>query len=168
MKLFFLSKRNSAGYTIVELFFYISLFTVLSVVVINAMITMSQSFRETSVQGEFIEAGNIMEKISREIRGAISVSSISNTDLVLNTKDSSGVSKTVEFLVSGNNLQFLDNGSLVGNLNTGNIIVSGTSFTGITTAQGYAIKVSFAVSSVNDSRNRTVTFNDTIVLRGSY
>jgi hypothetical protein len=158
----------SAGYSVLELLFYISIFAVLSIVVINSLITMTRSFRESAVFGELVQSGNIVEKISREIRSSLSISTITTNDLKLNTKNTAGNSKTVEFLLSGNNIQYLENNVLTGNLNTPTIAVTALSFTQITTTLGVAVKISLTVKSTNDPQARTYDFYDTVVLRGAY
>jgi len=165
-----ISKRKigNGGYAILELLFYIVFFALLTLVVINAMITMTRSFRETSLQREFAQGGVLMERISRGIRQAYSINSISATDLKLNIKDSLGVTKTEEFLLSGSNVRFLENNVLTGNLNTGSIIVTDLAFTQITTIMGKAIKVSLTFRSSNDASNRLINFYNTVVLRGDY
>ncbi|MEX2028996.1 MAG: hypothetical protein WD963_00750 [Candidatus Paceibacterota bacterium] len=162
------SKPLSGGYAVLELLFYIALFSILSLVVINAMITMARSFRETSLQAEFVQSGNIMERISREIRQAYDINSITTSSLKLNIKDNLGAEKTVEFLLSGSNVQILENDVLVGNLNSPNTTVTGLTFTQITTAEGKAVKIFFSVQSSNDTLGRTHNFYNTVVLRGSY
>ncbi|HBA45878.1 hypothetical protein A2W67_00595 [Candidatus Nomurabacteria bacterium RIFCSPLOWO2_02_40_28] len=161
-------KNYKKGYAILELLFYIAFFAILSLVVINAMIVMTRSFRETSIQGELIQSGVIMERISREVRQAYNISSISATDLNLDSTDNGGANKTVEFLLSGTDIQLLENGVLTGNLNTLNITVTALTFTQITTTKGKAVKIAFTVRSSNDKLNRTQDFYDTIVLRGIY
>ena len=161
------SSQNERGYAVLELLFYISLFAVLTLVVINAMIVMAKSFRETSIQKELVQSGVIMERISREIRASYGISSISANDLILN-KDDAGANKTVEFLLSGSDVQFLEDAVLTGNLNAPNIEVTGLSFTQITTAKSKAVKIILTVQSNNDVLNRTRDFYDTVVLRGSY
>lgn len=156
------------GYAVLELVFYISLFVILSVLVINSMVVMTQSFKETTVQAELSQSGTILERISREIRGAYGIASVSASDLVLNTKDSAGANKTVQFVLSGTDVRLLENTIFTGNLNTPTIAVTGLSFTQITTAQGSAVKISFTVQSTNDKQNRTETFYNTVVLRGGY
>ncbi len=162
------SKALSGGYTLVELLFYIAFFTTFSLLVINAMITMTRSFRETTIYGELAQNGVIMERISREIRQAYDISSISANDLKINTKDDAGANKTVEFLLSGSNVQLIENSVFTGNLNSPNIVVTGLTFTQITTVKGKAVKVALLVRSTNDSLARVVDFYDTIVLRGIY
>ncbi len=165
-----INKKNKTkyGYAILELLFYISLFAILTIVVIDSMITMARSFKETTIQEQLVQSGTIMERMSREIRQAVDINSISGSDLKLDTKDASGNSKTVEFVLSGTDIHFLENNVLTGNLNTPNTAVTAVSFTSIVTNKSTAIKVVLSVRSVNDSLNRSVNFYDTIVLRGSY
>ena len=109
-----------------------------------------------------------MERISREIKQADSINTISSTDLKLNTKDEAGADKTVEFLLSGSDVQILENDVLTGNLNPESVSVSSLDFTEITTTKSKAVKIILTVSSENDLLNRNEVFYDTVVLRGSY
>src|SRR3989344_9269338 len=86
----FFKKKNS-GYSILELLFYIAFFVTFSLFVINAMIMMTKSFKETSIYGELAQGGVILERIGREIRQADNISSISVNDLILNTTDTNNV-----------------------------------------------------------------------------
>ncbi len=163
-------KKNKTinGYAIFELLFYIAFFSVLSLVAINAIIMMTSSFKETAIQSELAQSGTIMEKMSREIRRAYDISSISATNIILNTKDDDGANKTVEFSFLNSNVELLENGALVGNLNAPNIIVSGLIFTQITTVKGKAVKILLTLKSNNDKFGRFIDFYDTVVLRDSY
>lgn len=162
------NKKTKNGYATLELLFYIALFAILTLVVINSMITMAKSFRESSIQAEFMQSGTIMERMSREIRGAYDIGASSATDLVLNTKDINGVNKTVKFSLSGSNIQLLENDVLVGDLNAPNITVTVLSFTQINTAQGKAVKVFLTLKANDDPAGRLQNFYDTVVLRGIY
>jgi hypothetical protein len=163
-----LNKKTKNGSVLIELLFYIGLFAITSIVVINAMIAMTKSFKETALQSEFGQSGTIMERMSREIRSAHSINSISSYDLRLNTKDSNGVDKIVEVVFVGPNIQLLENNIFVGNLNTPNIIVNGIAFSQITTTKGKAVRIILSIQSTKDAMNRTQNFYDTIVLRGDY
>ena len=159
--------KKENGYAVLELLFYIAFFAILALVVINAMITMTKSFRETSIQGELAQAGVIMERMSREIRQAYGVDVAStDIDLILN-KDANSVNKA-EFKFISPNIQFWDIGSNIGNLNSPNIIVTGLTFTQIITVKGKAVKILLTVKSSSDALARTRDFYDTIVLRGDY
>ena len=162
------TNNKKHGYAILELLFYISFFTIISLVVIEAMITMTRSFKETSIQAEWRRGEDIMERISREIRTAYDINSIGSGNLKLNTKDNDGENITIQFLLSGSDIQFFEDEVLVGNLNTPNMLLSGLTFTQINTTKGKAVKIFFTVESASDTLNRTQDFYNTIVLRGNY
>ncbi|MFH1608746.1 MAG: hypothetical protein ABH951_01855 [Patescibacteria group bacterium] len=161
-----ISKKS--GFAVLETILYISFFAILSIVVINSMITMMRSFKETKIQSELIQGSSILEKVSREVRQAYAINSISENDLKLNTKDDAGVNKTVRFVLSGNDVQYFENDVLTGNLNPNNVSVSELTFTQIITVEGSAVKITLTISSTNDSLGRTADFYDTVVLRGDY
>ena len=160
--------KSNSGYALLETLFYIALLAIFSIAIVNAIIVMTKSFKETAIQSELMQGGAIMERITREIKQAKSISIISANDLKLNTEDSAGAAKTVEFLLSGANVQLLENDALSGNLNTSNLAVSNLTFTQIITANGEAVKVSLTFSSTHDTLSRSHDFYDTIALRGSY
>lgn len=164
-----INKKNKQGYAILELLFYISFFAVISLVVINAMITMARSFKQTSIQAELIQSGNIIERMSREIRQAYDIDMTStSTNLKLNTKDGGGIDKIIEFKFISPDIQFWDAGINIGNLNIPNITVSDVAFTQIITAKGKAVEIVLTVKSNNDATGNTQNFYDTIILRGAY
>ncbi len=163
-----LIKKTNSGYFLIETIFYISLLAILSVAIVNAIIVMTKSFKETAIFGELARAGGVMERITREIKQAKSVNTISASSLKLNTKDAAGADKTVQFTLSDTNLQFYENDALTGNLNPDDVLVDSLTFTQITTASGQAVKVTLSVHSGNDSLGRVQDFYDTAVLRGGY
>ena len=160
--------ERSRGYAILETIFYICLFTILSIAVIDAMMTMTKAFKETTIQAELMQGGNIMERVSREIRQATSINSINENNLKLNTKDDAGADKTVEFSLSGSDIRFLENDIFIGNLNGQNLTVTNITFTQINTTKGTAVKVFLTIQSNHDIQNREENYYDTAVLRGDY
>jgi len=106
--------------------------------------------------------------VSREIRQAISINTISATNLKLNTTDSSGNAATITFTLSGTNVELRQNDVLVGNLNSTNLKVTALTFTQITTSNSSAVKIGVTVTSNRYGSLRTANFYDTLVLRGSY
>jgi hypothetical protein len=162
------SFKNSSGMALLETLFYVFFLGLLSIVVINSILVMTKSFKETRRQTEIIETSHIMERISREIKQSYDISSISSGNLTLNTRDDAGTAKTINFILSGTDVRLTDNGSFVGNLNLPTIQVSNLSFTEITTSRGKAIKVSFSATSSRDPLLRAYDFYNTIILRGTY
>ncbi len=160
--------QRGGGYALLETLFYISLFSIFSVVLINSMLVMTKAFKETAIYVELMQSGNIMERISREIKRASSIYSISANSLKLNTKDDAGLDKTIEFSLLGSNARLSENDLFTGNLNTLNIAVVALTFTQINTAKGTAVKIFLTVKSNYDSQNRNENFYNTIVLRGDY
>jgi competence protein ComGC len=161
-------KNSEQGSSLIELVFYISIFVILVLVTINAILVMTKSFRETTIQATLESGGAVMERLSREIKQASSITSLSSSDLVLATKDQDGNNENVEFVLSGSDINFLQNGVSTGALNSPNLEISNLSFTQITTAKGTAIKIFFTVEATSDTLNRTVDFYNTVVLRGDY
>lgn len=167
-KVHFLKIQKNKGYALLETIFYIVLFAIFSVAVINAMLTMTQSFKETAIQKELMQGSNILERISREIRNAYAVNSISANSLKLNTTDDLGVNKIIEFSLSGSDIRLLEDDVFIGNLNSSNITVVNLAFTQINTTNSIAIKIFLTVRSNHDTQNREENFYDTVVFRGSY
>lgn len=165
-----INNKKIKGYALLEIIFYISIFSVLTLTVMDAIIVMTKAFKETSIQTDFVQSSAIMERISREIRQANGINSINNNgnNLILDTKDDAGNNKTVEFLLSGSDLQLKENDILTGNLNIPNIIITNLSFSQIITTKGLAVRVIFNARSSRDGLNRVEDFYDTIVLRGKY
>ena len=150
----FIKLNNNKGYAMLEILFYIALFAILSIAVIDAMIMMTKSFRETTIHKELIQGGNIMEKITREIRQASEINSISTNNIKFSTTNLDGTSKTIEFSLSGTDIRFLENDVFIGNLNTTNVSVLALNFTQINTTKGNAVKISLRVKSNHDLQNR--------------
>ena len=161
-------RKTKGGYTLIEILFYIALFSVLTLAIINSFITMTKAFKEISIQSDLVQSSLVIERMSREIRQAYGINSIVTSDLKLNTKDEADNNKTVRFVLSGTNIQLYENDVLTGNLNTPNIQAVDLSFAQITTVNGNAIKVSLSVKSGRDTTNRVENFYNTVLLRGDY
>ena len=161
-------QKVKGGYTLVEILFYIALFSVLTLAIIDSFVTMTKAFKEISIQSDLVQSSLAVERMSREIRQAYGINSIATSDLKLNTKDELDNNETVRFLLSGSDIQLFENDVLTGNLNTPNIQVVNLSFTQITTVNGNAIKISLSVKSGRDTTNRVENFYNTVLLRGDY
>lgn len=168
IKTIFQKQKTNAGYSLIEIIFYISIFVILSLVVINALIVMMKAFNENNIQADIVTSSSIMERISREIKQASSISSISTNDLIVMAPNELDVVRLVRFLLSNGNVVLYDNSILIDNLNSNDVTVSDLTFTQITTANGIAVKITLAVTSNRDQLGRVYSFYNTIVLRGDY
>jgi Tfp pilus assembly protein PilE len=163
MKNIFLKNKNIKGYMLLELIFYLAFLSVLTVAVTNSLLVMTKALRETIVLTEFAQAGSIMETMSRYSKQAVGMTCASSQDCTFKAPDSS----TVEFVFSSPNILFYNGAAPAINLNTSKINVTGLTFTTIP-AKSTVVSIVLSVQSVDDAQNRTQTFNDTSVLRGSY
>src|SRR3990167_3314465 len=146
-------KKN--GYAIMELLFYIAFFSIFSLIITNSMITMTRSFKEIAIQTQLAQSGSMMERMSREIRQAYGINSITGNKLKLNTGEVSS-EQTIEFSLADGDLELLENDSLLGDLNADSIEIVGLNFTEITLANGEAVKISLTVKSKRDALARNV------------
>ncbi len=162
-------KKYNKGYSIIEMLFDITIFTILSLVVINALIVMTKAFRENSIQADIVTSSSIMERITREIKQASSTSNMSTNDLtIMVPNEVDALVRPVRFLLSHGNVELYDNGVLVGNLNSNDVTVVDLTFGGVVTTIIPAVRINLSVSSVRDPLGMVYDFQNTIVLRGSY
>lgn len=162
------NSAKTKGFTVIETMFYLAIFVILSIVVVNSLIVMTRSYRETAIFRELSAAGNIMESISREIKQAESINTLSATSLKLNTLDSEGAPKTTTIDLSDSNVRFLENDTFVANLNSPTVVATALSFTEITTVEGKAVKVGLSLRTTKDDSARVYDFYNTVVLRRNY
>lgn len=160
--------HGGQGFTLLEMVFYVALFSLVSLILVQAVITMVASFRETQITADINQTNQVLERVSREIRQAESINTISASSLKLDTTDSSGNAATMTFTLSGTNLELRENDVLIGNLNSTNLKITTLAFTQITTGHSSAVRITMTVASNRYGSVRTANFYDTLVLRGSY
>jgi type II secretory pathway pseudopilin PulG len=161
-------KKNNKGYTLVEVIFYVVLFALLSVVLLDVMINMTGLFMKTMTNRDIRQGSNILENISRELKQANDFSFNSNV-LIVNTEDSSNNPKTITYTFSNSNVGIVDSalGNL-GNLNTPNVSVMSFNVVTINTLKSKAAKINLSIKSNRYPDSNTEDFQTTVVLRGSY
>jgi len=164
----YLIKKRNSGASILETIFYIALLLAFSILIINALFTMTKAFKGTTIQSDLMHGGTIMERISREIRQAKSIVFITPNSIKLNSIDETGTDKTIEFNFSNSNINLTENETLVGNLNSLDVSVVNLSFLQINTTNSIAIKIFLTIKSNKDSTWREESFYNTVVFRGIY
>jgi hypothetical protein len=162
------TKKNNVGYSLIETVFYVALFAVLSIALLEVMITMTGAFTQTIIDRNLTQGSNVIENMSRELKQANNFSFASNI-LIVNTKDDSGNPKTVTFTFANSNIQITDSvlGNL-GNLNTPNISITYFTVSNIITPKSKAARISLRVRANSDVAGREENFYNTVVLRGYY
>lgn len=167
--------KNKKGFTLVEMVLYVAFFALLSVLAIQATITVMKAFYTLRISQSLTEsATTAMERMSREIRNAYDVDSANSTfatstgRLTVRTKDDIGALSTTEFFLDGQNklnlkLGGVDQGTLV----TKTVSVSSLVFNLITNANTKAVKIEMTISDSRSLPVKSVRFYDTIMLRGT-
>lgn len=177
------SKKKSlvCGFSIIEIIIYLSIFTFISIFVVNALIVSMSSFSTTSTNHALLEGGlSSMDRISREVRQANSIDSIdidnSPGTLQLNSTDTLGkviavkIKKETDLSLNIYKSVYTSptNLVLVDNLLNSSIVVDSLIFRRIDTKAGEAVKIEMTLRDTKSKNNRSANFYDTVILRGSY
>lgn len=160
--------KNKKAFSMIEMVFYIAIFLMLSMVIIQSTIILTKSFRLAKINIELAEGANIMERMSREVKQASSIISISSTDLKVRIEDGTVAGTSARFVLSGSDISFYENDVLIGNLNPTTLSISGLTFTQITTANSIAVKMQFTETTTRYGSTSSAIFYNTVVLRDSY
>lgn len=163
-------RKNNSGYSLIEFLFYISLFIVFSLVIINSMIVITKAFREISLNRDIMQASFIIDRMSRDIREAENVISINQNgvNLKLNIKEENQNYKTILYKLNGTNIELFENNLLIGNLNSSDISITNLEFTPITNTEIKMIKIFMTVKSNNYNSIKTENFYNSIFLRNAF
>ena len=164
--------RNSnlqKGYSLMELLIYVALFSILSVVIVNSLVTVmktynaAQAYRRLQSNGELV-----MERMTREIRSANSITAAtydSNSGSIsISNSDSSGAVHSITMNIANGAVVVTDNG-VSGSLTTAEVIVTKLILRHITSSAGEGVKIELGLSTSN-GYSASAPFYSTVMLRG--
>jgi prepilin-type N-terminal cleavage/methylation domain-containing protein len=161
------------GFSLVEMLFYLAILSLLLLVVINCVVIIVSSYRnvraEQTIENSAVAA---MDRITEEIRNAVSVDSLNSTlgsspgILSLNTATTSPAQ--IKFDGSTSTLAVYEDGSYSGPLFSGEARVKSLIFRSISTTTSSAIRIELEVESGTSTSYVSKKFYDTAILRGSY
>ncbi|MEK7147819.1 MAG: hypothetical protein AAB758_00820 [Patescibacteria group bacterium] len=167
-------KRNR-GASLVETLVYVFIFTALTLALINAIHSLTFSYRFLQSSWNIEEAAQIsLERMVREVRNSVSVNdaeSILNFSpgiLTLNSKDENNNEKTVQFLVSDGVIRVRENGVDTGPLSTSKANVTNLSFIPFVSGNSEALRIELTIESGQAENYKSKNFYTTVVLRNSY
>lgn len=179
-------KQKNKGSSLLEMVFYLALFSLTSVLVINAILTMLTSFREVSINKDLSSGAKILEIISREVRNSQSLQITENQNpflrsLTLNGLDDLGNPRIIRIDFANNDVSLYEDGVLVGNLNSDNIIVNNLNFEIIDFIRegdydavetfdevSTTLKIYLELQSNRFNSTKTVDFTTSIIAREGY
>ena len=159
------------GFSLMEVLVYIAILAIMLVVITNATISIVSSARVVKVSKSIGTSAIIsLERITREVRGASSVSTSSSVldsnpgKLVLSSFDSSGNPRTIEFSLSTSTIRMKENNIDVGALSQGDARITYLVFHNFTgTSSG--IRIDTTIESGTSTYYRSAYFNTSAVLR---
>jgi Tfp pilus assembly protein PilE len=170
-------KKFNSGYGMLELVFYIAIFSITSILVVNSIFTMVNAFKETSANSNLIQSSKILERISREVRNSASFT-VNLDSLILTNKNN----EVTQFTLSGGDLFLYKSGILIGAMNSSRISISNFSLTTVSSVGNYvnsstevifplknpAVKIEITIQFNHFGLIKEKTFHTTVVLRESY
>lgn len=166
--------NTKSGFTLLEILIYMSIFVVLSGVVITSFTIVVGTFSNSQTNRDLQESGSTtIERMAREIRQAntVNVASVLGSTpgrLELATTNASGTPITIRFILESNAINLYKDNVLSGNLLGQNIIATSLVFRKITTANGTAVKIEMTLQDNRGKDHRTANYYDTVILRGAY
>jgi hypothetical protein len=163
------------GSSVVEAVIYIFIFSLLSLAVVNALQSVTRSYRLIQASFALESVGHTaLERIARDARDSTSIDTAVSTfgtspgNLVLNGTDSSGNDQTIEFYVLNGAIRVKENNVDIGPLTSSKATVTSLIFTSIITGNSQAVRIEVTAESGQGETYKSRTFRTTAVLRGSY
>ncbi len=164
-------KINKKGYTLVEMVIYVSVMSIVTLLIVNTVLTFSKSYKEINalriVDGSAIDS---MERISREVRGSVSVDTVnstlgSNPGVLTLIQSSGSQSTTTKFYVESGTLKVDVNGVYSGPLTGTGIVVDSLVFSKIDSNVTSAIKIDMTITGTYALTSKTKIYHTTVLLK---
>jgi type II secretory pathway component PulJ len=170
---FFPHKKR--GFSLIEVTLYVSLFSVLSILTMNALFQTIKAFNDLRISRDINDSSvTIMERLTRDIKSATAVDLTNSTfgatpgRLTLSTVNASGTPVTVEYYVASSLLRIKENGVEKGSLMSAKTQVDGLVFYYISTGSTIGVKTELHLKSSRGTVSDVDHFYNTSLLRGSY
>ncbi len=167
-----MTPKLNKGYSLVEMIIYLAILSIVSVLILNTLLSFTESYRTLAVLRVVEHSGiDSMERMTRDIRSAYGVDLPNSTFgtspgvLTLNSTIS-GASKTTKFYVQNGTLKVDVNGAYFGPLTSANTTVTNLVFDKISNTNSTAIRITLTVSGTVSGTTKVKTYHDTIILRG--
>jgi Tfp pilus assembly protein PilW len=171
----YLSSRTQKGFTLVELLVYMTVLVLMLVAVVGAVTGFARFYKRIAAGQSIARSGSYaMERMTREIRNAQTIDQTGSAlgahpgRLTVVTPVSTGVTRSSEFSIVGNELRLSQDGVVTGTLTTPGTVVENLVFYRIATTTSEAVRIILTLSKTTGTTTVSASFYDTAVLRGSY
>lgn len=167
--------NRTRGVSLIETVVYVVLFGILSMVVVQSLITATRSFNELRIDRDINDSAiTVMERLTREIKNAQSIDmgvsqfGVSSSILKLNTTDTVGAPMTVQFSLSGGDLHVWENGADKGQLNSVRTTVDAFVLRLIANGNSVTVKIDLFVSGTRGPTTKQEIFYNSATTRDAY
>lgn len=161
-KINFKKISRNKGVSLIEVLFYLSVFVVVSLASINAMISLTKVLRVATINNELVEGGFVLETISKIASTSIGAGIIDD-ELIL-TKETG---EEYKFVFSDNDVLMYEDDVLVGKLNPIHITINSFDVAVLNTPNGKALKTSINFNHKNNVA-KVENLHNTVLLQGVY
>jgi len=157
----FMVIKNKKGFSLIEILVYISILVFMLAIILEVVISITRSDRIIRTMRN-IENSTIlsMERITREVRQADSITVIEPDVLVLEKEDG-----TVEFYLSNSRLFIKENGVEIGALTASSTRVADITFTRFASSTSEGVRVKLTLESGTTTNYRTENFYTSVIKR---
>ena len=166
--------RNK-GYTLPEMLVYISLVTLLLLVIIETALSLGEAHKRSRAYLDINSSAiSAFSRFSRDIRKSTSVDTINSTldassgKLALLMKKSDGTNDATTFYLSSGTVKVEENGVYQGDITPSGMEVSNLTFRKFSLSTTTAIRIEMTLAPDASSSVPALNFYDTYVMRGSY
>jgi len=163
------------AFTLIETIIYMAILVILLAVAINTLLSIIGVYKHFVVVSNIEDSAiTTMERITRDIRNAESVSAGSSTfdtnpgTLTLSTLDSDGSPTTIQFAVISGAIHVTEGGTDLGPLTTGNTTITNLVFRYATTTRSELVKIELTLEAGSGDSQRIESFQTSTIVRGSY
>ena len=159
----------------VELTVYIGLFALISVVLVNSLMSAIRISNELRAQRDINDtAVAVMERITRDLRGGNQIDLVNSSfgvnpgRLTFQTVSASGTAMTVEYYVASSTLYVKENGVSKGSLLSARTKIDGIVFYYVSNGATIGVKTELHLESTRGAISDIDHFYNTTILRGTY
>jgi competence protein ComGC len=166
----FKKQNKKTGFTLVEMIIYIALMTTISLVMVEALMVVLRSNKNSFTEINIRNSGyGAMEGMLREIHSSESIDEISSG--VLEMKQNSGTNIVRFATSSASALNFYEGSgtpTLIGPLTSKGVSVKNLLFTEINTGKSLAVRIQMQLEANVNGITKSEWFYSAAILRGSY
>ena len=165
-------RTTTGGFSLIETIVYIALFIGLSALLIDSLIVMSKSYMESRATRDVVQSAEVsVERIEREVRSSTSIDgTVSQFDvpgglLSLKGVDDSGAAETLIFSLVAGQLVVAKNGGSPVPLTDPHVSVDSLVFRHILVGSTESVRIEATFRSLRSAAGKTVTIDDTALVR---